>query len=149
MKSPSGILATAFGIGFAPLAPGTAASLAAAVAFGLVLHRLPWPLYALVVVGLFFGGVLVSGLYAAELGQPDPARIVVDEVCGQLVALAFLPAAWLPIGLSFALFRFFDIIKPGPIRRLERLPGGWGIMADDLAAGLVAAVAARLLLLFV
>jgi phosphatidylglycerophosphatase A len=149
MRSWSGVLATFFGLGFVPLAPGTAASLATTFAYGLVLYRLPWPFYALLVVLLSAAGVLVSGLYAAELGRPDPSRIVLDEICGQLVALAFLPAGWLPVGLSFALFRFFDIIKPGPIRRLERLPGGWGIMADDLGAGLVAAVLTRLVLLVV
>ena len=149
MKSFPGILATVFGIGLVPLAPGTAASAVAAVAYRLALHGLPWPLYALMIVVLFAIGGVVSGLYAAELGLPDPSRIVIDEVCGQLLALAFLPSGWLAIGLSFALFRFFDIIKPGPIRRLERLPGGWGIMADDLGAGLAAAVLARLVLLVV
>jgi phosphatidylglycerophosphatase A len=149
VRSWPGVLATAFGLGFVPFAPGTAASLAAALAYGLVLYRLPWPFYALLVVALSLLGVYVSGRYAAELGRPDPARIVIDEICGQLVAVAFLPAAWLPVGLSFVLFRFFDIIKPGPIRRLERLPGGWGIMADDLGAGLVAAVLTRLVQLVV
>jgi len=149
VKSFPGILATVFGIGLVPLAPGTAASAVAAVAYRLALHGLPWPLYALMIVVLFAIGGVVSGLYAAELGLPDPSRIVIDEVCGQLLALAFLPSGWLAIGLSFALFRFFDIIKPGPIRRLERLPGGWGIMADDLGAGLAAAVLARLVLLVV
>jgi len=149
MRTLSRLLATGFGLGFIPLAPGTAASAAAAVAFRLALHDLAWPFYVLLVAALFVGGRSAAGSYAAELGRPDPARIVIDEICGQLIALAFLPAGWLPVGLSFALFRFFDIIKPGPIRRLERLPGGWGIMADDVAAGLAAAVLARLALLVI
>ncbi len=149
MKSLSRILATFFGIGLVPLAPGTAASAIIALAYGLILHSLPWPLYVILVVILFFAGTVAAGRYASELGRPDPGRIVVDEVCGQLIAVAFLPGAWVPVGIAFALFRFFDIIKPWPIRKLERLPGGWGIMADDVAAGLAAAALARLALLFV
>lgn len=147
--SLSRLLATVFGLGFVPLAPGTAASAAAALAYALVLHRWPWPLYSALVVVLFAVGGVVAARVAAELGRPDPGPVVVDEVSGQLIALAFLPAGWLAVGVSFALFRFFDIIKPWPIRRLERLPGGWGIMADDAAAGLAAAVLTRLVLLVV
>jgi phosphatidylglycerophosphatase A len=149
MKALARVLATVFGLGLIPLAPGTAASLVAAVAYKLALHRLPWALYVLILVILVVVGVKAAGLYAAELGRPDPGRIVIDEVCGQLVALAFLPGGWVAVGLSFALFRFFDIIKPGPIRRLERLSGGWGIMADDLGAGIAAAVVARLVSLII
>ncbi|MEN6559738.1 MAG: phosphatidylglycerophosphatase A [Acidobacteriota bacterium] len=149
MKVIGRVLATFFGLGLAPFAPGTVASAAAALLYRFFLRGLAAPLYALAVAAVFFGGVAVSGRYARELGRTDPGRIVVDEVCGQLVALAFLPAGWITVAVSFALFRFFDIIKPWPIRRLERLPGGWGIMADDVGAGLVAAVLARLVLLVV
>jgi phosphatidylglycerophosphatase A len=149
MKSLPGVLATFFGLGFVPLAPGTAASAAAAIGYLLGLHRMAWPLYVILVALLFFAGAAAAGRYALALGRPDPGRIVVDEVCGQLIALAFLPGGWVPVAISFALFRFFDIIKPWPIRKLESLPGGWGIMADDVAAGLAAAALARLALLFV
>lgn len=149
MKALARILATFFGIGLAPLAPGTAASAATAVLDVLFVHGLARPLYALLVVAVFFAGVLVSTAYARELGRPDPGRIVIDEVCGQLIACAFLPGTWLAAGLAFALFRFFDIVKPWPIRRLEKLPEGWGIMADDVAAGLAAALTARLVLLVI
>jgi phosphatidylglycerophosphatase A len=149
VKSLSGVLATFFGLGLAPLAPGTVASAAAAVIFKLALHDLRWPLYGVLVIILFFAGVAVSAAHASELGRPDPGRIVVDEVCGQLIALAFLPPGWLPVGIAFALFRFFDIIKPWPIRKLEKLPAGWGIMADDVGAGLAAAAVARVVLLVV
>jgi phosphatidylglycerophosphatase A len=141
------LLATFFGVGRFPLVPGTAASAVAALGYLLALHALPFPLYAVLLGALFFAGAWSAAFHAAELGVPDPGRIVVDEVCGQLVALALLPAGWLPVAVSFALFRFFDIIKPWPIRRLERLPGGWGIMADDVGAGLAAAVLGRLVLL--
>ncbi len=149
MKVAARVLATFFGVGLAPLAPGTAASAVAAGLYVFALHGLSAPLYALLVVALFFIGVSASSAYARELGRPDPGRIVIDEVCGQLVALAFLPAVWLAAGVSFALFRLFDIVKPWPIRRLEDLPAGWGIMADDVAAGLAAALTARLVLLVV
>jgi len=149
VKRSSAVLATFFGVGLVPVAPGTAASAVAALAYKLALHELAWPLFVLLVALLFAGGAAVSARHAADLGRPDPGRIVIDEVCGQLVALAFLPAGWLPVGLSFALFRFFDIIKPWPIRKLEKLPGGWGIMADDVGAGLAAALLARLALLIV
>ncbi|HDT13859.1 MAG TPA: phosphatidylglycerophosphatase A [Candidatus Aminicenantes bacterium] len=149
MKALDRIAATFFGIGSIPLAPGTAASAVAALGYKGALHGLSWPLYVLLVAGLFVAGAAAAGRMAADLGHPDPGRVVIDEVCGQLVALAFLPAGWLPVGLAFALFRFFDIIKPWPIRSLENLPGGLGIMADDVGAGLAAAVVARLLLLIV
>ena len=149
MRVLSRVLATFFGVGLVPLAPGTAASAVVAVAYGLGLHGLSRPLYAILVALLFFAGKISAERYAAELGSPDPGRIVVDEVCGQLVALAAMPAGWLAAAVAFALFRFFDIIKPWPIRKLERLPGGWGIMADDVGAGLAAAALARLVLLVV
>lgn len=149
MKLAARALATFFGVGLIPLVPGTAASAVAALAYKLALHGLGAPLYAFFVAALFFAGVASASAYAAELGSPDPGRVVVDEVCGQLVALAFLPAGWVSVVVSFALFRVFDIIKPWPIRKLERLPAGWGIMADDVGAGLAAAVLGRLALLVI
>jgi len=149
MRLAARVLATFFGIGLCPLAPGTAASAVAAVAYKIALHSLAGPVYALLVAALFFAGAAAAAAHAAELGSPDPGRIVVDEVCGQLVALAFLPAGWVPTAVSFVLFRVLDIIKPWPIRQLERLPGGWGIMADDVGAGLAAAVLGRLALLVI
>ena len=149
MKTVAKILATFFGIGLFPVAPGTLASAVAALAFRITLHGLAWPLYLLLLASLFFAGAAASAAHAAELGRPDPSRIVIDEICGQLLALAFLPAAWVPVAVSFVLFRFFDIIKPWPIRRLEKLPGGWGIMADDIGAGFAAAALSRLVLLLV
>ena len=146
MKTLSRLIATFFGVGFFPLMPGTAASAVAVLAYKFVLHDLAWPLYLLLVAGLFFAGASAARIYAAELGRPDPAPVIVDEVCGQLAASAFLPGTWVAAGVAFALFRFFDIIKPWPIRRLEKLPGGWGIMADDIAAAAAAAAIARLIL---
>ncbi len=149
MKTVSRVLATFFGVGLFPFAPGTLASAVAVLLYKLALHELAWPLYSLLFAALFLAGTAAAAAYAAELGRPDPGRIVVDEVCGQFLALALFPDGWVPLAVSFTLFRFFDIIKPGPIRRLEKLPGGWGIMADDIGAGLAAAVLGRLVLLVV
>jgi len=148
-RAASRVLAEFFGVGLVPLAPGTAASAVAALGWKLALHGLAWPFYVLFVATLFLAGAAASAARAAELGRSDPGRIVVDEVCGQLVACALLPGTWTAAAAAFALFRFFDIIKPWPIRKLEGLPGGWGIMSDDVGAGLAAAVLARLVLLVV
>jgi phosphatidylglycerophosphatase A len=149
MKTLVKALATCFGLGLSPVLPGTVASAAATLLFVFALRGLDGVLYAALVVALFFVGVAVSKAAADACGRPDPGHVVIDEVCGQLIALAYLPPGWVPAGLAFALFRVFDIIKPWPIRRLERLPGGWGIMADDVGAGLAAAILTRLALLVV
>ena len=147
MKAAARILATFFGVGLFPLAPGTLASAIVVLAYRFALHDLAWPLYILLLAVLFFAGTAASALCAAELGRPDPGQIVVDEVCGQLAALALMPSGWIALAVSFAFFRFFDIIKPWPIRKLEKLPGGWGIMVDDIGAGLAAAALGRFALL--
>ena len=95
-------------------------------------------------------GVPVSGRIAALRGRKDPGEIVVDEIAGQAIALvglhAVLPAGstdtvkWGLVVVSFGLFRAFDILKPGPVDRLQSLPGGWGVMADDLLAGALAGI---------
>ena len=146
MKFLSRIFATVFGIGFFPKAPGTASSAAALLAYILILHKLSWPWYLIFLLLLFFFGSGVSGTYAAELGQADPQRVVIDEAFGQLLALFLIPINWPALAMAFLFFRLFDIIKPYPIRRLEKLPGGWGIMADDAGAGVAAGALAHLLL---
>jgi phosphatidylglycerophosphatase A len=140
------VLATAFGSGYAPLAPGTAGS-----AVGLLLFwpmaSLAWPWQLAACVLVFFVGVAAGGRVARNLGVEDPGLVVIDEVAGQwitLTALPFTPAVALA---GFLLFRLMDVVKPWPARDLERLPGGWGIMADDAAAGLYAQLALRVGLL--
>ncbi len=129
-------VATVFGVGHVPIAPGTAGSLPGlALAFALAALAGPWA----VVAGLV--GVAALGTWAADaaarrLGHPDPAVVVVDEVAGQMLTLLFVPVTWQVGLLGFLLFRVFDILKPFPVGALERLPGGAGIMADDLAAGI-------------
>ncbi|MBA4377090.1 MAG: phosphatidylglycerophosphatase A [Gemmatimonas sp.] len=128
--------ATFFGTGLAPFAPATVASLGVAVLWGLAS---PVPVAAQVgllalVVAL---GVPAAGWMERRHGK-DPHRVVCDEVAGMLVTYFGLTTGWAGWLAGFAWFRVFDIAKPFPIRRLEALPGGWGIMADDLLAGVYA-----------
>lgn len=166
-RLPSDYLALAIGtcgVGYIPIAPGTFGSL---VGVGLwmglrgILLALLWPAagrnqlnllhisYALV-VGLLVAAVAVTlaGTWAAHRverlhGAKDPHKVVIDEVAGQLIALVAVPLQaenWWTIVLAFLLFRFFDIVKPYPARNFENLHGGLGIMADDVVAGIYAAI---------
>lgn len=138
------LVATAAGVGYFPVASGTAGS-AAGVALFFVLGRLALPLYALTVVALTALGIWAADRCESAFGEKDDGRIVIDEVAGQLITLApllVLPTAhffaWTVTG--FVLFRVFDVWKPGPARWLERnLPGGLGVMMDDVMAGIFAA----------
>ncbi|MDE2182132.1 MAG: phosphatidylglycerophosphatase A [Alphaproteobacteria bacterium] len=136
--------ATLWGIGAVPLAPGTAASLVAALVAWPVIHFAGGPALALlsVAVGLF--GVKVSGDYASESGKEDPPDCVIDEVAGQWLACAFAPPSALGFLAAFLLFRLFDMAKPWPVSAAERLDGGWGIVADDMVAGLIAGIVVML-----
>ncbi len=138
MNKTAKVIATLFGVGFFPVAPGTAASLAVVLIFHFFLWPLSWPWLAVIILVCFAAGVLASTRYAAAIGRKDPRTIVIDEACGQLVALFLIPADRTSLLLAFLAFRLFDIVKPWPVRRLEDLSRGWGIMADDLAAGLMA-----------
>lgn len=130
------LIATWFGCGYFPKGPGTVGSLAALL---LVWLGVPAGIGALL---LFLPAVWASGVVSKEFGD-DPQIVVVDEVIGQWIAAAFVPVALVPLTLAFLLFRLFDITKPWPIRRLERLHGGWGIIMDDMAAGVLAAFVLR------
>ncbi len=135
-------VATFFGAGRLWLAPGTWAS-AAAVLLWAALARLAHPAPQILLFALLAGIALalIFGIPAAtiaerESGKHDPRFVVIDEVAGQWTALLFAPAGWRYALAAFVLFRIFDVTKPFPVRRLERLPGGWGIVFDDVAAGL-------------
>ncbi len=128
------MIATVCGIGFVPGAPGTAGS-AAGVGLYWVLSQggdffpfVAFPLIAAV-------AVWSSGSYAREVGRNDPQEIVVDEVAGQMLCLMAASATPANLVVGFLAFRFFDIWKP--FRRVEKLPGGWGIVADDILAGVL------------
>jgi phosphatidylglycerophosphatase A len=140
------IVSTCFGAGYFPVAPGTATSLIAVIVYLFVpaLRELP---LLLSLISLTAAAGIWSGRLMEERHGDDPSIVTIDELSGQWLALAALPAGVLPALLSFALFRFFDIVKPGPVDAAQRLPGGWGIMADDLLAGFLANLSVRGVLL--
>jgi phosphatidylglycerophosphatase A len=131
-------IASFFGLGFFPLAPGTLTSLAVVFLYKYWMHGLGWPYILLILAALIVLGIHAASCYSAELKMIDPGRVVVDEAAGQLLVLLLVFPEWTSLLVGFLLFRFFDIVKPYPIRRAEKLPAGWGIMADDLLAALMA-----------
>jgi phosphatidylglycerophosphatase A len=142
-------VATVCGIGYVPFAPGTAGSAAGlAAVWGLERWVGPWGVAVALMIGIP-AGVAAAGGVAASLKQADPSVVVIDEVCGMLIALIGLSLTPLTVLVAFLLFRLFDIVKPYPISWAERrVPGGWGIMVDDLLAGLAAQICVRLLLVW-
>lgn len=146
------LIATFFGIGRIRPGPGTWASgvtvlLWAALAHTMVpAHRTLAVISLAVLITLI--GIPASTRAARAAGAKDPQFVVIDEVAGQLIALIAVPLGWKTFLAGFLLFRTFDILKPPPVRQLEQLPEGSGIMLDDVAAGILALVAMQLLLRF-
>ena len=142
-SSLANIISTWFGCGKSPVAPGTVGS-AAAIAIALLIERYAgWQPYwfAVLAVAVSLPGIWAAGETARQLKREDPGCVVVDEVVGQWLALAGVRALnWKSYLGAFLLFRLFDIWKPAPARQVESLPGGLGIVADDLVAGLYAAL---------
>jgi phosphatidylglycerophosphatase A len=140
------LLISTFGyVGFFPVAPGTAGSAAALVLYALVRWVGASAFEAGTLLLVFSAGVWAAARSEDLLGAKDPAPVVIDEVLGLLVTLAFLPLSLWGVLAGFALFRLFDVIKPYPARRLEGAPGGWGVMLDDAMAGVYGHLAMRLL----
>ena len=134
------VLSTWFGCGLIPKAPGTVGSLAAA-AMVLPFVGMPPLIWAAAALALFPVAVWSAGATALQLGREDPQIVVIDEVAGQWIALSGATHLnWKAVALGFGLFRLFDIWKPWPTRKLEQLPGGWGIVLDDCMAGVFAAL---------
>lgn len=140
-------LATGCGIGRLPKAPGTWASLAAIVIAIPVMALSRWQGMAALALVTTLAGIWASDLYASQTRNPDPKECVIDEFAGQWIACAigglsampYEPAlSWIGFTLAFFLFRLFDIAKPWLVKRAENLPGGLGIMADDVVAGVMA-----------
>ena len=132
--------------GFAPVAPGTAGSLAGLVVFGAVrAMRSTW-LEVTVLLAVTVAGVAAAAAAETRYQRRDPGLVVIDEVAGMLLTLLAVPVGFKGVVVGFFAFRLFDIVKPFPARQAERLPGGWGVMADDLVAGLYAQGLLRLVL---
>jgi len=140
LRDPVHLLALGFGTGLAPFAPGTFGSLVG-LAFALALEPLGWGWNLAAIALAVAAGVWICGESARRLGVHDHPAIVWDEVAGMMIAMLAAPAAWWGAPLAFALFRLFDIAKPWPIREIDHgMPGGAGIMLDDVLAGLFAAL---------
>jgi phosphatidylglycerophosphatase A len=134
--SPSGFLAFGFGSGLSPFAPGTMGTLVA-IPFIFALRDLGNPGFWIVLVLLFLLGVQMCGSVSRKLGVHDHGGIVWDEMVGYWLSAAFVPLQWHWLLAAFLLFRFFDILKPWPIRQLDKnVSGGFGIMIDDVVAAL-------------
>jgi len=141
------LIGTGLFSGYVPVAPGTAGSLLCCI----LLFFLPEVhiLYKiLVLVMLFFTGAVISARLEREWGK-DASKIVIDEITGMYCTMIVAPNTLLFLGAGFLFFRFFDIVKPFPVRLGEKLKEGWGIMADDIFAGIYAALVLRLFTLLV
>ena len=147
-------VATFFGAGLIRPGPGTWGSVAAVLlwaACAWILHPAPQLLLLILFAGIVLSvgfGIPAATITARESGRHDPGFVVIDEVAGQWIALLGCPADWRHALIALALFRIFDILKPPPARQLERLPAGWGIVFDDVAAGLYALGGASLIRMF-
>ncbi|MYM64315.1 phosphatidylglycerophosphatase A [Pseudomaricurvus sp. HS19] len=138
LRHPVHLLAFGFGSGLSPKAPGTVGTLAA-VPLYLLLAQLSLPLYAALVLLAFLLGVYLCHATAADMGVHDHPGIVWDEFVGYWITMLAAPAGWLWVVLGFALFRLFDVWKPWPISWCDRhVYGGFGIMLDDVLAGVLA-----------
>ena len=141
-------LATVGGLGHAPIAPGTFGSAAGIAIYWLTRHwSTPAQLSIIAVVSIV--GTWAATHAATHFGREDPGQVVIDEVAGQLVTLAFTGAGLYAAIAGFFIFRILDIIKPYPANRFERLHGGLGIMADDLMAGVYGCILLHVLMRFV
>jgi len=150
-KAPlwANLVATFFGVGHLRPGPGTWGSAATVLLCWLALRYIPTNLYVLSVIlaALFVTaiGIPAATRVARAHGAKDPQFVVIDEVAGQLITLVAAPVAWKSFLVGFILFRGFDILKPPPVRHLERLPEGVGIVVDDVGAGLYALAVMQLL----
>lgn len=145
---PLRFLAFGFGSGLVPKAPGTAGTLVA-IPLYLLMQPLALSVYLAVVAALFLLGIWICQHTVNVLGTPDHSAIVWDEIVGYLLTMALAPAGWLWVVVGFALFRFFDIVKPWPISWCDRhVHGGLGVMLDDLVAGVFAAVVMQVVVFY-
>jgi phosphatidylglycerophosphatase A len=146
------LVATLFGVGRLRPGPGTWASGVTVLLWAAVAHTLPptatTAVAIVLAVVICLVGIPSATLVARASGRKDPQIVVIDEVAGQLIALIAVPLTWKTFLAGFILFRAFDIIKPPPVRQLERLPEGTGIVLDDVGAGIYALIVMQILLRF-
>ena len=145
MRYLADCIVTMLYIGRIPLAPGSWASLAAVILWLNIFNNLNYLLLPIISVILFFIGTYFSHLALKTTNKKDPSFIVIDEWVGQWITFSFLPVNYTIAILGFLLFRFFDISKVGPVKFFEKLPGAWGVMADDIIAGILSMVSLLLI----
>ena len=126
-------LATGFGVGNSPIAPGTFGSLMGVGYWWLLMRAAPWAYWPVTVLIVVLA-VWCSGLAAESLRKPDPPSVVIDEICALPIALAGIGQVWWHVALGFVWFRVFDVWKPVPVRQAQAFSGGIGIVLDDLIA---------------
>ena len=143
------LVATFFGIGHLRPGPGTWGSAGTVLIWAALAHAIPAPAHTAIAITLAILvtliGIPAATRVARAIGKKDPQFVVIDEVAGQLIALIAAPLTWKSFLAGFILFRAFDIVKPPPVRQLEKLPEGTGIVLDDVAAGLYALAVMQLL----
>jgi phosphatidylglycerophosphatase A len=142
------LLATGLGAGYSPIVPGTMGTLLAIPVF-LLLSCIPSPVYEWTIIAFFFLASWVSDKAQSHWGKKDDQRIVIDEIMGFFTAMMWLPKTALFVTLGFVLFRLFDIVKPPPVRRLEQVRGGYGVVLDDVMAGVYANIVLQIIRLMI
>ncbi|MFQ5680535.1 MAG: phosphatidylglycerophosphatase A [Candidatus Omnitrophota bacterium] len=139
------LLAGFFGLGYLP-AGGTVASVVSVVVYFLL--RDNHPLYNILTLLSTLAALVVCGRAERAFGRKDPSQIVLDEISGMLVGFLFIPFSWSHALVGFIVFRFFDIVKVYPLKKIESFPGAWGVVLDDLCAGVYANFILRILMFF-
>lgn len=139
-------ITTFSGIGYLPLMPGTFASLAYLVLYFFALKKAPFFISIFLILLIFFIGVFFSTGAEKIFKKKDPRPVVIDEVMGQMVSLFLIPTRIVPLLIGFILFRIFDVLKPFPCFEVQKIKGGWGVMLDDLFAGIWANIFLRIII---
>lgn len=154
MKFIYKLIATTFGAGYSPFAPGTAGAIVGC-GFIILFEKYGWIstyedpiLFTIITALVTLLGVFVTNKLAEDWGK-DPSKVVIDELIGVWIAMIFIPFTWLNLLLAFILFRFFDIAKPLGVRKMEALKGGTGVMMDDVLAGIYANIVLQVIIYFI
>ena len=126
---------TFFFLGYSPVAPGTAGTIGAIFIF-YIISGLSWLSYLLTILLMSIFSIFITNKILKYYKSDDPSEIVIDEVCGYLFTMFLVPLSWVNITIGFILFRIFDVVKPYPIKRVENLKGGYGIIIDDVLDGI-------------
>jgi len=143
------LTATVFGIGYIGKGAGTVAAIACCICWYLAWAGNYPPLYSVLITGIIIGVGVWAGNMVEPIWGKDHGRVVIDEVAGMCISLLFIPVTLKYVLAGLILFRFFDIAKPLYIKKLELLPGGWGVMFDDVLAGIYANVFLQAIILFI